>query len=197
MNTSPVSPVTVQQKLCFPPVPNEVFVDKITPHLKFKDIAELLILNRTSYHFLSTKEFWEKFSPTKLTGFSLLPLNFMGISFARAHIYTVDVLFAHLGETSWLEKTKEIYTLLQHTLKGHTNKITCLEIIDNTMFISGSKDRTLRFWGICSGKLLDTYELKSRPIYMKLVDNRLLVGCINGKIEVLSYSREPTSDDKT
>ena len=41
------------------------------------------------------------------------------------------------------------FSSLQHTLTGHTNKVSCAKFLgDSTKVVSGSHDRTLKVWDL-------------------------------------------------
>jgi len=89
------------------------------------------------------------------------------------------------------DKTLRIWdrstSTLQHVLKGHTDGVVGLEVIDNTI-ISSAKDDTMRIWDLSTGNLLQTYLLKQATC-VRFVDNTLIVGCRDGGIQVWGYSK--------
>jgi F-box associated protein/WD40 domain-containing protein len=80
----------------------------------------------------------------------------------------------------WNRATNEV----KHILRGHTEMVTGLEIIDNTL-ISCSHDCTLRIWDLSNGALLKTYDndIKSFTT-MKWQENLLLLGGHKGQIYI-------------
>ncbi|KAJ8588419.1 WD40 repeat-like protein, partial [Rhizopogon salebrosus TDB-379] len=52
-------------------------------------------------------------------------------------------------------KACEVETGIVKTFKGHSKRITCIDICaDSTLFASGSEDYTTRIWGLDTGKLV-------------------------------------------
>lgn len=91
---------------------------------------------------ISPKLFFWKYTKT------VLKLSIKGRLITSTYVNTIYV---------WDIKTKSIIK----TLKGHTDSITCLELIeydnnDNDLLFSGSIDKTIKIWNLNTGEVLQT-----------------------------------------
>jgi len=58
------------------------------------------------------------------------------------------------------------------TFEGHSSHVSCLSLLDDGTFLSGSDDSTVKLWDIKTGSLLKTFEGHSAWVYcLALLDD--------------------------
>jgi len=72
-------------------------------------------------------------------------------------------------------------------LKGHTEGISSL-LLNNDILISGSIDKTIKFWNIKTGNIIKTLQLTERPVTLHLKGNYLISGDWDNKISIWDLS---------
>eukprot|EP01133_Synstelium_polycarpum_P014355 gene14355-16939_t len=73
-----------------------------------------------------------------------------------------------------------------HVLRGHTDGVSCLTIIDDATVASGSLDNTVNLWSIETGKLLHSFSTHNSGITCLAYKNNLLIsGAMSGTINVI------------
>ncbi|GAM27875.1 hypothetical protein SAMD00019534_110510, partial [Acytostelium subglobosum LB1] len=73
-----------------------------------------------------------------------------------------------------------------HVLRGHTEGVSCLTIIDDNTVASGSLDNTINLWSIETGKLLHSFSTHVTGITCLYYKNNLLIsGTMGGVLNVI------------
>ncbi|EFA85454.1 fatty acyl-CoA synthetase [Heterostelium album PN500] len=73
-----------------------------------------------------------------------------------------------------------------HILRGHTDGVSCLTLIDDNMIASGSLDNTINLWSIETGKLLHSFAKHVTGITCLYYKNNLLIsGTMGGVLNVI------------
>lgn len=77
------------------------------------------------------------------------------------------------------------------TLSGHTNRVSCLQMSeDGTRALSGSYDKTVKFWDLTTGQCLWSLPYSSAIFRLQMSGDgtRALVGCDDGVLKLLDLT---------
>jgi len=92
----------------------------------------------------------------------------------------------------WRLSTEE----LVHGLEGHTDDISSLERISDTIIASSSSDSTIRIWDINSGKCLHVITIKPKNITHTLIEPSGLLLAATSKGDLYAYYLGNSFEDK-
>lgn len=85
--------------------------------------------------------------------------------------------------------SKEFNELIE-TIKGHFSQIVSMVFLDKNIFVTASKDMTIRKWQISEGKIMtgESYKLDSQPFVLSRISKKTFaLGC-QGGIKYFSFT---------
>jgi WD40 repeat protein len=112
--------------------------------------------------------------------------------------YGECVVFSHTGdrvavcggcldETNFLVIVEAATGMVLSTLKGHEHRVTSVAFsLDDSLLVSGSEDRTVRFWDIQTGGLMRTLEMEGGVSSVAFSSDRSMVASNFGIWDVAS-----------